>query len=488
MTDESDTVGVSSRNMGAGEISGATTGSGGLGAGSGTGDAIDEPVKVGDVVGSYRVLELLGTGGMGRVFRAEHVKLGRAVALKVLSSKYSTNREAVRRLFGEARVVNQIHHQNLIEITDFLEPPDGVSCYVMELLQGETVRAAIKRGPLAPDRVADIGAQVASALAAVHATGIIHRDLKPENVFLTTRGETNDFVKLLDFGVAKLSPEAAGDPQRPLEDSAMLGTPLYMAPEQLSRGAAEASADIYSLGVTLYEMVTGTRPFSASTWGDIVIKHVLEAPPPLAREGVPAPPVELERLILACLSKEPEARPTASALADALRSLTTALRDVGATPAAIATLGRPMAPLVGFAIGAVAVVAAIVAWQLDRPPPPPPPAQPAPITLRFESTPAGATVSRIGEQAPLGVTPLSITLPPSSDEGAFVFTLEGRPTVVSRTSLAGSATLSVIIPEPPAVPAPPAPPLDVRPAPKPGAKPGPKPGSDDTVILDPFAG
>ncbi len=493
MTDESETVGLSTRTVGTDGAGDLATGSGASGGTSGTGDAVDEPLKIGDVVGSYRIVELLGKGGMGRVFRAEHVKLGRAVALKALNAKYSTNREAVRRLFGEARAVNQLRHQNLIEITDFLEPPDGAACYVMELLQGENVRAAIKRGPMAPDRVADIGAQVASALAAVHAKDIIHRDLKPENIFLTTRGDSSDFVKLLDFGVAKLSPEAAGDPSRPVDDSAMLGTPLYMSPEQLTKGQAAASADVYSLGVTLYEMVAGARPFSATNWGDIVIKHTLESPPAMERAGVPAPPMELERLILACLEKEPAARPTAAALADALRALAAELRGVAVSSVA-APRRRATAPRVAAALVIGGAALAVLAWQLVggvSPPPPPPP-----ITLRFESTPPGATVTRAGHEAPLGQTPLAIALPPRDEEGVFLFSLPGRPSVESRTSLASSATLSVVIPDPPAPP----PPAEVKPDPAPGTKPPDKPGgkgvdkpgtkrgNDDTVILDPFAG
>ncbi|MBI1947427.1 MAG: serine/threonine protein kinase [Deltaproteobacteria bacterium] len=487
MTDESDTGGVAARTAPTDPVADDVTGSGSLGNGPESAEGAPEPVNVGDVVGSYRLIELLGTGGMGRVFRAEHTKLGRAVALKVLNRRYSNNKEAVQRLFGEARAVNQIHHENLIEITDFLDPPEGVACYVMELLQGETVRACVSRGPLPPERVAAIGAQVASALAATHAIGVVHRDLKPENVFLTTRGERSDFVKLLDFGVAKLSPAVAGDPAQPVEDAAVLGTPPYMSPEQLAKGVADAPSDIYSLGVTLYEMLTAARPFSAVSRGDLVIKHLLEMPPPMARAGVPAPPPDLERLVLACLAKEPGARPTAGAMASSLHALAV---GPAAAPAPSPVRGprRPLvAALLAAALGVLAVVGGVTLLQTDvAVAPAQHVALPAEVTLRFESTPAAAAVTRAGGATPLGLTPFTLSLPRSEEQAAFVFTLPGRPPVESRVSLASSATIAVVIPEPAPVPEEPTP-VEKQPGKRPGRSPGATREHDDTVILDPFA-
>src|SRR5262249_26251690 len=149
---------------------------------------------------------VLGEGGMGRVYVGEHIKLGRRVAVKMLRAEYATNPAAVSRFFAEARAVNRISHENIVEITDFLEKPGGDNCYIMELLRGEDLGRRLLENRFQPLAiVVDIGAQIASALAAVHAAGIIHRDLKPDNIFLTERRGRPNFVKLLDFGVAKLS-------------------------------------------------------------------------------------------------------------------------------------------------------------------------------------------------------------------------------------------------------------------------------------------
>ncbi|MDB4958628.1 MAG: serine/threonine protein kinase, partial [Myxococcales bacterium] len=165
-----------------------------------------EPLPAGTLIGSYRILDLLGEGGMGRIYVAEHVKLGRRVAIKMLRAELVSNSVAVARFFAEARAVNRISHENIVEITDFLEQPGGDNCIVMELLKGEDLSQRLLRKQTMPlSRVLDIAAQTASALAAVHQAGIIHRDLKPDNIFLIERGGSSDVVKLLDFGVAKLS-------------------------------------------------------------------------------------------------------------------------------------------------------------------------------------------------------------------------------------------------------------------------------------------
>ncbi len=265
----------------------------------------------GTVLGSYRLIELLGEGGMGMVYLAEHTKLGRKVAVKILRSEYSENPQAVHRFFAEARAVNKISHQNIVEITDFVENPGSDNYYIMELLKGSTLSAVIDNDGIQPlARSVGIMLQVASALEAVHAAGIIHRDLKPDNVFLTERSGQKDFVKLLDFGVAKLGGDTAISVHSTAA-GAILGTPEYMSPEQASGKAVDSRTDIYAFGVMLYELVTGRLPLTGSSFGELVVKHLTVVPmPPGAIEGLPYQvPMELEDVILACLAKEPDERP-----------------------------------------------------------------------------------------------------------------------------------------------------------------------------------
>jgi serine/threonine protein kinase len=274
-------------------------------------------LAAGTIVGSYRLLDLLGEGGMGRVYLAEHIKLGRRVALKMLRAELGANPIAVARFFAEARAVNRISHENIVEITDFLDQSAGHNCYIMELLRGEDLGLRLLRCELLPIAVAvEVGAQIASALTAVHAVGIVHRDLKPDNIFLIERASTTNFVKLLDFGVAKLS--GLGDRGMSLHTTAIgqiVGTPEYMSPEQAGGEAVDHRTDIYALGVILYEAVTGRLPFQAKNFGELMLQHLI-APPPRASSYADLPhqiPPALDDLIVELLAKNPADRPSSMA-------------------------------------------------------------------------------------------------------------------------------------------------------------------------------
>jgi eukaryotic-like serine/threonine-protein kinase len=274
------------------------------------------PLRTGTYVGTYRILDLIGQGAIGLVYLAEHDKLKRRVALKVLREELASNEKAVARFFGEARAVNAIAHENIVEITDFVEadPERGVpNHYVMELLHGRTIKEVMEQEDLTIDRIVFIGMQIASALDAVHRQQIVHRDLKPANIFLVEQGRTRDFVKLLDFGVAKLSTSLVGSPLD-TGSGIIIGTPGYMAPEQIMGEAIDPRADIYGLGVVLYEMTTGLSPFAKEDILELLYAHCEDpVPPPEAVEGREHIPRRLARLILDCLAKDPAARPQSGA-------------------------------------------------------------------------------------------------------------------------------------------------------------------------------
>jgi eukaryotic-like serine/threonine-protein kinase len=270
-----------------------------------------DELPAGTIMGSYRILDLLGEGGMGRVYVAEHIKLGRRVAVKMLRGEFAANPVAVSRFFAEARAVNRISHVNIVEITDFLDKSSGHNCYIMELLNGEDLGLRLLRAELMPiaDSV-EIGIQIASALSAVHAAGIIHRDLKPDNIFLIDRNGSRNFVKLLDFGVAKLV-EPAGISLHTTAAGQIIGTPEYMSPEQGAGQAVDLRTDIYALGIILYELVTGELPFKAKSFGELILKHMTV--PPRRPSSVPklphVVPPALDDLIIDLLAKSPDDRP-----------------------------------------------------------------------------------------------------------------------------------------------------------------------------------
>ena len=278
----------------------------------------------GDVIGSYRVLRLIGEGAVGHVFEVEHIKIGRRAAMKVLSPEHALRPMALRRLFAEAQAVNRINHPHIVEITDVVdaERPGGASGVVMELLEGQSLaHLLIKEGPSPPERFIPILTQVADALSAAHAAGFVHRDLKPENIFITARDGVRDYVKLLDFGLAKslvveestvlpdsASGALAGRAHRTIEGT-FLGTPAYASPEQAAGKPVDHRTDLYAFGVILYELLCGRLPFEGENLGEYLVKHLTVMPPPVPDVIVQSElGAGLAEVAMRCLKKNPAQR------------------------------------------------------------------------------------------------------------------------------------------------------------------------------------
>lgn len=260
-------------------------------------------ISVGQTVGNYKITAKLGEGGMGVVYLAEHPVIGKKVAIKAIHPELSKNPEVISRFMTEAKSVNQIGNEHIVDISDFGNTDDGEFFFVMEFLQGEALSDRISREHrFAPARALKIAAQVADALAASHEHGIIHRDLKPENVYLITRGSNPDFVKVLDFGLAKLT---QGDQKvtHKTRTGSVMGTPYYMSPEQCEgRADVDHRSDVYALGVILFEMLTGKVPFGGEGYGEIIVKHITQAPPSLCAIN-PTLEDKHEQVVLRALAK-----------------------------------------------------------------------------------------------------------------------------------------------------------------------------------------
>ncbi len=257
-----------------------------------------------ETIGNYRVVQQLGEGAMGIVCLAQHPIIGRKVAIKLLHPALSSHPDVVTRFFNEARAIHRVAHENIVEILDFGQTKGGQPYFIMEFLEGESLSDAVARGAMAPEKAGLIADQICRALSAAHAKGIVHRDLKPQNVQLVTKPNGDLQVKVLDFGVAKIlaSPDGAQSPKT--RTGSLMGTPLYMSPEQCrGAGTVDARADIYSLGVMLFEMLAGRPPFMAEGVGELFTMHMFQPAPPLT-DYVPNVPQQLAAAVKKALAKE----------------------------------------------------------------------------------------------------------------------------------------------------------------------------------------
>jgi hypothetical protein len=430
-------------------------------------------IDVGQTVGNYTITARLGEGGMGTVFLAQHPVIGSKVALKAIHPEYARSPEVVSRFVNEARAVNQIGHDHIIDIHDFGTTPAGDFYFIMEYLNGEML--SDQRGRqivFSPARALNIVAQVADALAASHERGVIHRDLKPDNIFLITRDGKPDFVKVLDFGLAKLTTVSGAVPAYTTGAGIVMGTPYYMSPEQCEgRAELDHRSDVYSLGVILFEMLTGQVPFAGEGYGEVMTKHI-SLPPPAVRKFVPELPVVLDAILSRALAKDPDARfQTMAEFREVLLSTESALAPPPApvaererAPSGALPLGaalstpRPAAfssaQHVGevgeavdirpgrrrgglFVLGAAAALTAVALANggvrgqgtqlLARTAAP---KRPATVRVNFSSDPAGASVSR-SDGVVLGVTPLSVEIPYSDKPVDYRLQKEGYNSKVS---------------------------------------------------------
>jgi serine/threonine protein kinase len=397
-----------------------------------------EREKPGDILGQYRLERMLGEGAMGRVFQARHVSLGRPAAVKVLRAEHAKNGHLIQRFFHEARAVNQINHAHIVEILDFVEESAAsarsrVYC-VMEMLEGQSLTDLLAREQPGVPRAVGIVRQVCDALQAAHDVGVIHRDVKPDNLFVLER-DGRDFVKVLDFGVAKLVAPLGDVPLTTTVEGTIVGTPAYMAPEQATGGNADARTDLYSVGVVLYELLAGHPPFQAPAFGQLVAQVLSSPPPPLpahTRSGDRIPGA-LGAVVRRCLAKNPEDR------YQSLRELARALEVAAQAPV---RRGPPRWTVAAGALAALALGTGVVTIRSVRrqagpmpvvtgklvgvlpvlppqsPPEPPPTAEPVfpatEVQVTVLSTPPGARVIDVPSGRALGTTPLSATFVRSS--------------------------------------------------------------------------
>jgi serine/threonine-protein kinase len=264
-------------------------------------------------LGNYHVVSKIGEGGMGAVYLARHVTLGRPVAIKVLHASLSSNQDMVSRFFNEARAATAVRNPGIVEVFDFGVLEDRSAYIVMEYLEGENLGARVRRGRMSVAATMTIVRAIGRALHAAHEQGIVHRDLKPDNIFLVPDPElaSGERVKLLDFGIAKLAPVSGEVSQT--RTGMVMGTPTYMAPEQCrGAGSVDHRADLYALGCVAYHMMCGRPPFVSDGAGDLIARHIYVAPEPL-RSLCPDIPAKVDDLVLWLLQKDPAARPASAA-------------------------------------------------------------------------------------------------------------------------------------------------------------------------------
>jgi serine/threonine protein kinase len=431
------------------------------------------------VLGPYRLIERLGTGGMGVVYRAIHAKLGRMVAIKMLHRSLLADKTTLARFFQEARSVNTIRHPNVVEVYDFVTA--GTDVYmVMEFLIGRDLHTALEQSPgrrLSPLRTVQLLEQICAALQAAHLANIVHRDLKPANIFLCQQRQGDESVKLLDFGLAKW---VRGEGKM-TKDGVVLGTVEYMAPEQARGDKLDGRADLYAVGCIAYEMLTGRRVFTGGNFADIMLRHVREAPTP-PRKWSPDIPPALDDLVMRCLAKRPDERPqSAHELAQQLLDVGRQLDPghVGTFDQRTQVVGRPSMPTLGaivrtsqgsqgggsgrpsrtLAITAASSVAAavlgIVLWASGAGSPSGyravvhstgsagVTAGPQPIAVKLDSTPKGAEIWKDGTTM-IGLTPVDLLVAPGSRH-RLRFSREGFDSVERVFHVTASTTIAVTL-------------------------------------------
>ncbi|MBL8923404.1 MAG: serine/threonine protein kinase [Myxococcaceae bacterium] len=466
-------------------------------------------------LGPWHLERLLGEGAMGKVYLAKHQRIGRVAAVKVLKAEHAKNPDLVQRFIAEATAVNAIRNEHIVEVYDFGEQPqpDGsaLAYCVMELLEGRPLSEVMQQH-FTIARTVRLGWQLAKALHSAHEIGVVHRDVKPENMFLHRKGDDVEFLKVLDFGVAKLLKPIGDLPQSGTAAGIVIGTPEYMAPEQALGAPTDRRADLYAVGLVLYELISGVQPFHADTFGKLVVEITSKPPPPLPDKTALGEVVHptLKRIITRCLEKEPDRRfQTAEELAHALEPFVTGapVRELAPTPMPrmpallpspneaddALVVQRSKAPVVVAASVVLALLGAGVLLfmpPMERAAPPSPvvvppslpevtavvPPGPARVWLEVSSTPPGAEVVRADSMVLLGVTPFRIELETAASV-PLAFALDEHQPLTREVSLKANATVSVDLV--PTV-------KQDAPTAKPKGPGGKKPVSRDGV-LDPFS-
>ncbi len=448
--------------------------------------------------GLYKVDKRIGEGGMGTVYMAVHIHLNKPFAVKVLSDKVAANKMAVDRLLQEAQTASSIDHDNIVDVVSFDTTDEGRVFLVMEFLEGFSLADLVEKGPMRPERVLPIAYQLCQALEAAHDRGVVHRDLKPENVFIVRKRDL-DFVKVLDFGISKVK-TAEAEQVRMTRTGQLVGTPLYMSPEQ-ARGESDVDrhADIYALGVILYEMLCGRPPFEGGNYFQLLWKHGNESPKSLS-ERIDISP-ELDAVVMKALEKKPEDRH--QSMAELEQALMAAAPEIGAHPSRLVTMpprqavatpdpqtseaSLPKKPSMLPWIGTVVAFIAVVVLALRGEPDPEPvpvqddtpvvtetmteatmeteptmeatmdtameamPVGAVPVQVAFTSTPPGARVEA-GDTVLCAATPCEVDLPPESVAVTFrkrgyrpatlTFTPDGSPIAQTLRRRTGSTMMT----------------------------------------------